>query len=121
MPGRSAASARRPVFPHWRDLVVAFCLPDRSGFNGLSIAVRVGFVLGVVHVCCWFSAPSPRCPSNWVNPNLHRFDRLFYRKDGPAHWAKAKLVRYAEELLVLGWVIRPRLRQWIEGTLEWWL
>jgi len=52
---------------------------------------------------------------------LHQFDRLFYRKDGPAHWAKAKLVRYAEELLVLGWVIRPRLRQWIEGTLEWWL
>jgi RNA-directed DNA polymerase len=31
------------------------------------------------------------------NIYLHWFDKLFHRKDGPAHWAKAKLVRYADD------------------------
>lgn len=26
-----------------------------------------------------------------------RFDKLFHRADGPAQWAKAKLVRYADD------------------------
>ena len=28
---------------------------------------------------------------------LHWFDKLFYRADGPAQWAGAKLVRYADD------------------------
>jgi RNA-directed DNA polymerase len=31
------------------------------------------------------------------NLYLHWFDNLFYRADGPAQWAKAKLVRYADD------------------------
>lgn len=32
-----------------------------------------------------------------ANLYLHWFDKLFHRADGPAHWAKAKLVRYADD------------------------
>jgi RNA-directed DNA polymerase len=32
-----------------------------------------------------------------ANVYLHWFDKLFYRVNGPAQWAKAKLVRYADD------------------------
>ena len=32
-----------------------------------------------------------------ANIYLHWFDKLFHRADGPAHWANAKLVRYADD------------------------
>ena len=31
------------------------------------------------------------------NLYLHWFDKVFHRVDGPAHWAKARLVRYADD------------------------
>jgi RNA-directed DNA polymerase len=31
-----------------------------------------------------------------ANLYLHWFDKAFYGASGPAHWAKAKLVRYAD-------------------------
>jgi len=46
---------------------------------------------------------------------------LFQRADGPAHWAKAKLVRYADDFVILARYISPRLRGWVEGKLEGWL
>jgi RNA-directed DNA polymerase len=52
---------------------------------------------------------------------LHWFDHLFQRRDGPAHWAKAKLVRYADDFVVLARYSSPRLRDWMEGKLEGWL
>jgi RNA-directed DNA polymerase len=36
-----------------------------------------------------------------ANVYRHWFDKLFYRADGPAQWAKAKLVRYADDFVVL--------------------
>ena len=36
-----------------------------------------------------------------ANLYLHWFDKVFHRADGPAHWAKAKLVRYADDFVVL--------------------
>jgi RNA-directed DNA polymerase len=56
-----------------------------------------------------------------ANIYLHWFDHLFQRADGPAQWAKAKLVRYADDFVVLARYISPRLRGWIEGKLERWL
>jgi RNA-directed DNA polymerase len=56
-----------------------------------------------------------------ANRYLHWFDHLFERGDGPAQWAKAKLVRYADDLVVLARYISPQLRGWIEGKLEGWL
>jgi RNA-directed DNA polymerase len=53
-----------------------------------------------------------------ANIYLHWFEVLFYRSDGPAHWAKAALVRYADDFVVLARYQGQRLRAWIETTLE---
>lgn len=55
------------------------------------------------------------------NIYLHWFDKLFRRKDGPAHWANAKLVRYADDFVVLARYVGPQLEGWIEATLEGWM
>lgn len=56
-----------------------------------------------------------------ANIYLHWFDRVFHRPDGPAQWANAKLVRYADDFVVLARHISPRLQHFIEGKLEGWL
>jgi len=56
-----------------------------------------------------------------ANIYLHWFDRAFHLWDGPAQWAKAKLVRYADDFVVLARHISPRLQHFIEGKLEGWL
>jgi len=43
---------------------------------------------------------------------------LFYRSDGPAHWAKAELVRYADDFVVLAYYQGKRRQLWIVETLE---
>ena len=53
-----------------------------------------------------------------ANLYLHWFEKLFYRSDGPGCWAKAKLVRYADDFVVMARYQTRRLIQWIEGTLE---
>ena len=56
-----------------------------------------------------------------ANLYLHWFDKLFNRADGPAEWARAKLVRYADDFVVLARYQGPKLRQWIEEKIESWL
>lgn len=56
-----------------------------------------------------------------ANLYLHWFDRKFHRKDGPGEWAKARLIRYADDFVVLARYQGERLRSWIEGQLEGWL
>ena len=53
-----------------------------------------------------------------ANIYLHWFEVLFHRADGPAHWAKAKLVRYADDFVILARYQTKRLVQWTESTLE---
>jgi RNA-directed DNA polymerase len=53
-----------------------------------------------------------------ANLYLHWFEVLFHRSDGPAHWAKAEIVRYADDFVVLARYQGQRLRSWIEQTLE---
>lgn len=55
------------------------------------------------------------------NIYLHWFDRVFYRRDGPGQWASAKLVRYADDFVVLARYVGPQLEGWIVKTLEGWL
>ena len=55
------------------------------------------------------------------NVYLHWFDKLFHRADGPAQWAGAKLVRYADDFVVLARYQGTRLTGWIEPKLEGWL
>ena len=56
-----------------------------------------------------------------ANIYLHWFDWVFHRTDGPAQWANAKLVRYADDFVVLARYVSPRLQRFIEGKLEGWL
>ena len=55
------------------------------------------------------------------NLYLHWFDKVFHRADGPAQWAGAKLVRYADDFVVLARYQGNRLGGWIESKLEGWL
>jgi RNA-directed DNA polymerase len=56
-----------------------------------------------------------------ANVYLHWFDKLFHRADGPARWANAKLVRYADDFVVLARYQTRRLVGWIEEKIEKWL
>jgi RNA-directed DNA polymerase len=56
-----------------------------------------------------------------ANLYLHWFDKVFHRASGPAHWARAKLVRYADDFVVLAQQQTPRLVGWIEEKLESWM
>lgn len=53
-----------------------------------------------------------------ANVYLHWFEEAFHRPDGPARWAKARLVRYADDFVILARYQSPRLREWIESQLE---
>jgi RNA-directed DNA polymerase len=53
-----------------------------------------------------------------ANIYLHWFDKAFHRSDGPAAWANAKLVRYADDFVVLARHVGSRLSTWIESLLE---
>lgn len=56
-----------------------------------------------------------------ANIYLHWFDKVFHTDDGPAQWANARLVRYADDFVVLARHQGQRMRQYIEGKLENWL
>jgi RNA-directed DNA polymerase len=56
-----------------------------------------------------------------ANLYLHWFDEVFHREDGPARWAKAKLVRYADDFVILARFIDHRVTGWIEDKIEDWM
>ncbi len=53
-----------------------------------------------------------------ANVYLHWFDVFFHRPDGPARWANARLVRYADDFVVLARSQSDRLVSWVEEVLE---
>lgn len=56
-----------------------------------------------------------------ANLYLHWFDTMFHRAEGPYHWAQARLVRYADDFVVLARYQGQRIEQWITATIEDWL
>ena len=56
-----------------------------------------------------------------ANLYLHWFDKVFHRASGPAQWARAKLVRYADDFVVWAQQQTPRRVGWIETKLESWM
>jgi RNA-directed DNA polymerase len=56
-----------------------------------------------------------------ANVYLHWFDVMFHRADGPKHWANARLVRYADDFVVMARYQGHRIDEWIGGKLEGWL
>ena len=150
-PGRSAHDALRVIQAHLKEGKTAVYDADLAGYfdsipqDKLIACVRMrvvdGSVLGLIKQ--WLKAPvvepsrdgkPPTVRRNdrgtpqggvlsplLANLYLHWFDHLFERADGPGQWAKAKLVRYADDFVVMARYISPQLRGWIEGKLEGWL
>lgn len=150
-PGRSAHDALRAIQAHLKGGLAAVYDADLAGYfdsiphDKLLACVRMrvvdGAVLGLIRQ--WLNAPVVEPPKDGKPPTvrrnergtpqggvlspllanvyLHWFDHVFHGADGPAQWAKAKLVRYADDFVVLARYVSPRLRDWIEGKLESWL
>ena len=150
-PGRSAHDALRIIQQHLKEGQTGVYDADLASYfdsiphDKLMACVRMrvvdGSVLGLIRQ--WLKAPVVEPPRGGKAPSVHRndrgtpqggvlspllaniylhwFDHLFERGDGPAQWAKAKLVRYADDFVVLARYISPKLRNWIEGKLEGWL
>ncbi len=55
-----------------------------------------------------------------ANLYLHWFDLRFYR-DGPGKWAHARLVRYADDFVIMMRFVTNRTNRWVEATVENWL
>jgi RNA-directed DNA polymerase len=53
-----------------------------------------------------------------ANAYLHWFDKAFHGKNGPATWANARLVRYADDFVVMARYVDQRITGWIERTVE---
>jgi RNA-directed DNA polymerase len=53
-----------------------------------------------------------------ANVYLHWFEKAFHGPSGPATWAKAKLVRYADDFVILARYQSRRLIDWVESLLE---
>jgi RNA-directed DNA polymerase len=56
-----------------------------------------------------------------ANIYLHWFERVFHFPSGPAHWANARLVRYADDFVVMARYQSKELVGFIETKLEGWL
>lgn len=56
-----------------------------------------------------------------ANLYLHWFDTVFHRSHGPGTWAKARLVRYADDFVIMARFVGPQITGWVERTIEEWL
>lgn len=55
-----------------------------------------------------------------ANLYLHWFDVRFHRT-GPGKWANARLIRYADDFVIMARDMGDRLTGWVEATVEGWL
>jgi RNA-directed DNA polymerase len=53
-----------------------------------------------------------------ANLYLHWFDKLFHRSDGPYQWANARLVRYADDFVIMARYTGGRIQRFVEQTLQ---
>ncbi|TAJ79166.1 group II intron reverse transcriptase/maturase [bacterium] len=149
-PGRSAHQALQQIQQHLQDGLSAVYDADLKGYfdsiphDKLMACVQMRIadrsVLGLIRM--WLKAPiveekegKPMPPTSndqgtpqggvisplLANIYLHWFDRVFHRDQGPAHWANARLVRYADDFVVMARYQSKALGGWIEGKLEGWL
>jgi len=56
-----------------------------------------------------------------ANLYLHWMDVRFHRSGGPGTWAKARLVRYADDFVIMARYVGPRIEGWVEQIVEEWL
>jgi RNA-directed DNA polymerase len=142
-PGRSAHDAVRVVHANLREGYTAVYDADLQGYfdsiphdklmKGLETRISDGSMLGLIRA--FLRAPvqegkGPLTRSKSGTPQggvispllansfLHWFDRSFFSKDGPATWAKARLVRYADDFVVMARHIGHRIIGFIEDKIE---
>jgi RNA-directed DNA polymerase len=150
-PGRSAHDALKTILQHLKVGHTAVYDADLAGYfdsiphDKLEACLRMrvvdGSVLGLIRQ--WLHAPVVEpskegkpplvrrndrgTPQGGVlspllaNVYLHWFDHVFHRTDGPAQSHGAKLIRYADDFVVLARRMNESLKGWIEGKLEGWL
>jgi RNA-directed DNA polymerase len=56
-----------------------------------------------------------------ANVYLHWFDKVFHSPTGPGEWARAKLVRYADDFVVLAKYQGKELQEYIGEKIEGWM
>jgi RNA-directed DNA polymerase len=56
-----------------------------------------------------------------ANVYLHWFEKVFYSVEGPGSWAKAQIVRYADDFAVFARYQGSQIRGYIETKIETWL
>jgi RNA-directed DNA polymerase len=142
-PGRSAHQALEEIRGHFKAGYVAVYDADLKGYFDsiphdrlmacLRLRISDRHVLKLIRM--WLEAPviepdggvsrsNKGTPQGGVispllaNVYLDRFDTRFLQSTGPARWAKAKLVRYADDFVVLARFIDGRITGWIERILE---
>lgn len=148
-PGRSAHGALEAIRGHLdagfrsvydADLKGYFdSIPHEKLLACLRMRISDGRVLKLIRM--WLEAPcvepngkggaAPRrkkgTPQGGVispllaNVYLHWFDKVFHRAGGPAQRANARLVRYADDFVVMARHVDHRIVEWIESTLEGWM
>jgi RNA-directed DNA polymerase len=53
-----------------------------------------------------------------ANLYMHWFDKVFHSSEGPGTTAKATLVRYADDFVILARYMTKGIKSWVENTLE---
>ena len=53
-----------------------------------------------------------------ANLYLHWFDKMFHRSDGPFRWANARMVRYADDFVILAKFVGWRIEGFVSSVLE---
>jgi RNA-directed DNA polymerase len=53
-----------------------------------------------------------------ANLYLHWFDKMFHRSDGPFQWANARMVRYADDFVILAKFVGWRIEGFVSSVLE---
>lgn len=56
-----------------------------------------------------------------ANLYLHWLDRKFHMESGPGQWADARMVRYADDFVIMAQVVGVRITDWVDQTVEEWM
>lgn len=56
-----------------------------------------------------------------ANLYLHWFDRKFHMASGPGKWADARLVRYADDFVIMAKHVGTLISDWVDETVEEWM
>ena len=56
-----------------------------------------------------------------ANLFLHWFDKVFHGKDGPRNFANARMIRFADDFVIMARYMGDRITNWVENKIETWM